>query len=72
METKARLDSIKENFLGQKNIWDINYKEPRFDRDLTMEFTSKHRGSVRFAMGLFHTDEEWERIRKESLSTPLP
>lgn len=64
--------SVKEQFKGKKNIWDADFKEPRIDRELTLAFAAKHRGSIRLAMGLFYTDEEWERIRKKVLGTPLP
>ncbi len=66
------LKSIKEKFLNKEDIWDIDFKEPKFDRDLTSKFSSKHRGSVRLSMGLFYTDEEWAQKRKEVLNRPLP
>jgi len=66
------LELIKERFLGKKDIWDIDFKEPKFDRDLTLAFSSKHRGSVRLAMGLFYTDDEWKKIREKVLRTSLP
>lgn len=64
---------MKEQFKGKKeDIWDTDFKEPRFDRDLTLAFATKHRGSVRLAMGLFYTNEEWEAIRKKVLGASLP
>lgn len=63
---------VKEQFKGKEDIWDTDFKEPRIERNLTLKFATKHRGSVRLAMGLFYTDEEWERIRKKVLGTPLP
>ena len=67
-----KLESVKEKLLGKTDIWDIDFKQPMFDRDLTMMFSSKHRGSVRLSMGLFYTKEEWDRVREKVLNTPLP
>ncbi len=64
--------SVKEKFKVKEDIWDTDFKEPKIDRDLTIAFSSKHRGSVRLAMGLFYTDEEWKAMRKRVLRTPLP
>jgi len=66
------LESVKEKFGAKGDIWNTDFKEPRIDRNLTLEFSAKHRGSVRLAMGLFYTDKEWEAIRKKVLGTPLP
>lgn len=66
------LELIKERFLGKKDIWDMDFKEPKFSRGLTMAFSSKHRGSVRLATGLFYTDDEWKKIREKALRTSLP
>jgi hypothetical protein len=67
-----QLELLKERFLDKKDIWDIDFGEPRFDRDLAIAFGSKHRGSIRLAMGLFHTEAEWKQIRERSLRVPLP
>ena len=64
--------TVKEQFKGKEDIWDTDFKEPRIDRELTLAFAAKHRGSIRLAMGLFYTNEEWEAIRKKVLGTPLP
>ena len=64
--------SVKEQFKSKEDIWDTDFKEPRIDRNLTLKFANKHRGSVRLAMGLFYTDKEWGEIRKKVLGTPLP
>jgi len=63
---------VEEQFKGREDIWDTDFKEPRIDRSLTLAFAAKHRGSIRLAMGLFYTNEEWEAIRKKVLGTPLP
>jgi len=41
-------------------------------RSDTIENTGRFRGSVRLAMGLFFTTEDYERKRKRILETPLP
>lgn len=41
-------------------------------REDTIDNSSRFRGSVRLAMGLFFTTEEYERKRKRILETPLP
>jgi hypothetical protein len=66
------LESIKEAFVGKRDIWDVEFKPPVIDRNLTMHFGSKHRGSIRLSMGLFYTGEEWDTIRERVLETPLP
>ena len=77
METSPRrhvmkLERIKKELCGMDEVWDVDFKEPRFRRDVTMKFNSKHRGGVRVAMGLFYTPEEWKEKRKKVLETPLP
>ena len=63
---------VKESFKGKEDVWNTDFKKPRIEQDLTLMFAAKHRGSVRLAMGLFYTNEEWETIRRKVLSTPLP
>lgn len=38
----------------------------------TMKESARFRGSVRLVTGLFWTDDDYERFRKEILKTPLP
>lgn len=63
---------VKEQIKGKEDIWDTDFKKPRINRDLTLEFAHKHRGSVRISMGLFLSDEEWEEVRRKVSETPLP
>lgn len=37
-----------------------------------MKNSARYRGSVRFSLGLFWTDDEYEKYRKKVLNTPLP
>jgi len=41
-------------------------------RDETTKEATRFRGSVRLVTGTFWTDEEYERLRKEVMETPLP
>ena len=66
------IDSLKGLFLEQENVLDVEPKEPKLDRELTLRFSPRNRGSVRLSLGLFYTKEEWEQRRKELLSKPLP
>lgn len=68
----AGIDSIKGLFIDNENILDIDYKEPKLDKKLTIIFAMKNRGSVRLSQGLFYTKDEWENRRKELLSKSLP
>ena len=66
------LSLVKREFLGVEDVWDMDFSKPKIDRELTKLFSSKHRGSVRISMGLFLTDEEWEKIKEEDAKHPLP
>ena len=66
------LSLLKEKFLGKADVWDDDYRQPEYDRKLTVMFGHKHRGSIRLALGLFHTDKEWEQERAKILRTPMP
>jgi len=67
----AAIDSLKGLFL-EEDVLDVEPKEPKLDRKLTLRFAPRNRGSVRLSLGLFYTKEEWEEKRKALLSKPLP
>ena len=67
-----KLELITKELCGMDDVWDVDFREPRYDRDVTLKYDFKHRGSVRIAMGLFYTPEEWEKFRTKVLETPLP
>lgn len=68
----AEIDSVKGLFLKRKDILDIELEEPKLDKEETIRFSPRVRGSVRLSLGLFYTKEEWEKEREELLSKPLP
>ncbi len=67
-----KIDSVLGLFLKQKNVLDIEPSEPKLDKQLTIRFATKNRGSVRLSQGLFYTKEEWEKRREELRNKPLP
>lgn len=62
----------KLGFIKEKDIWDIDFNEPKVDRDLTKKFAHKHRGSVRISSGRFYTKEEFKTKKEKVLKKPLP
>lgn len=66
------IDSLKGLFLSEKNVLDMELKEPKLSKALTRKFASRNRGSVRLSLGLFYTKEEWERRREKLAAKRLP
>ena len=78
---ESEVMSILENYrrevgyLTEENALDLDFLKPKIDeevREIAKERTSRYRGSVRIANGLFYTDEEREKTRKELLKVKLP
>lgn len=65
-----RLGEAKERFLNKKDIWDIDFRDPKFVRDPAL--LAKYRGSVRLSAGLFYTTDEWQCERERILKQRLP
>jgi len=65
------IDSLRGLFL-EDDVLDVEPKEPKLDKALTLRFAPRNRGSIRLSLGLFYTKEEWEEKRKALLSKPLP
>lgn len=66
------IEPIKGLFIGEKNILDIELKEPNLNKALTQKLSYRSRGSVRLSLGLFYTRSEWEQKRKSLLAEHLP
>jgi|GEM_PF-722517 len=56
----------------KKDIWDIDLGDIRVDKELTKGLAGKYRGSVRLALGLICTKEEFEEEKRRVLNRPLP
>ena len=55
-----------------RDVTDEDFRDAKFDRELTEKFAGKHRGSVRISTGRFYTNEEWDQRRKILLKVKLP
>lgn len=56
----------------KKDIWDIDLGDIKVDKELTKGVAGKYRGSVRLALGLICTKEEFEEEKRRVLNRPLP
>ena len=54
------------------DILDRDFKNKDFDRELTLNYSFRNRGSVRLSKGLFYTKEECVKRRKELIKKTLP
>ncbi len=54
------------------DIWDKNFGDIIVDREKIKMFSSRYRGSVRMASGLFYSNNEYEEWRNTVLSQKLP
>ena len=66
------IDAIKKLFSQGKGATDIEPNEPLLDRNLTMKYSGRHRGSVRLSTGRYYTREEWEKRRIKLGKISLP
>lgn len=55
-----------------RDVWDAEFGDLVIDKELTRDFSTKHRGSIRISNGLFCTKEEFIAEKKKILSQPLP
>lgn len=53
-------------------IWDKDFGEIVIDREKTKKFSYRYRGSIRMALGLFFSNDEYDHWREKVLSTKLP
>ena len=65
MDKKEFNQLIDKNFPETKPITEST-------RKLTVKESSRFRGAVRLSLGMFWTDERYEKHRKKILRTPLP
>ncbi|MFO7967098.1 MAG: hypothetical protein R6U44_05820 [Archaeoglobaceae archaeon] len=59
-------------FIKDRDIWDADFGGSDIDRDLTIKFSHKHRGSVRLSTGKFYTRKEFKSKKERVMETPLP
>jgi len=64
------LAEMKERFLRKEDVWDIDFREPKFSRDRVL--SSRSRGAVRLSGGWYYTTEEWAKEREKVLNERLP
>ena len=55
-----------------QQILDQDYPQRKTDRAAAMIFAGLHRGSIRYVMGLFRTEDEQEQFIREGLKAKLP
>ncbi len=54
------------------DVWDIDFGDVVVDREKTKKFSYRYRGSVRMALGLFFSNDEYNHWRERVLSVKLP
>ena len=54
------------------DIWDKDFGDIIVDREKTMRFSYRYRGSMRMARGLFFSNDEYNSWRNAVLSKKLP
>ena len=55
-----------------EDVWEVEFGNLVVDRELTKDFSAKHRGSIRISNGLFSTKEEFMEEKKKVLSQSFP
>ncbi|MBU0568213.1 hypothetical protein KKC52_09235 [bacterium] len=58
--------------MPKEEVWDRNYPRVKIDRELTLKYANRHRGSIRISTGLFYTKEEFEKQKRDLLRKKLP
>lgn len=66
------LNALMGLFINDRNIIDLELKDANFDKELTLKFSFRNRGSIRLSQGLFYTNQEWQQRRAELIKKPLP
>lgn len=54
------------------DVWDRDFGDIIVDKEKTMRFSYRYRGSMRMAMGLFFSNDEYDCWRDAVLSKKLP
>ena len=73
MQMGSRGDTIVlGQFVKDRDIVDADFGPLKIDREKVKKFSFSHRGSVRFSVGKYYTNEEFEERKKRVLSEPLP
>jgi hypothetical protein len=59
------LSKGRSEMAGQKDIWDFDLSEIKLNKDKTRKHAERYRmGSVRMALGLIRTRDDFEKIKK--------
>lgn len=68
------IPSLKKVYANEKDIIEKEFSDDiEIDKEYTKEFANRnHRGSIRISEGLFYTKSEYEKWRKDILTSKLP
>jgi hypothetical protein len=65
------IERLKGKFI-REDVGDLEPSEPKLDRNLTIKFSGRHRGSIRLSQGRYYTKEEWTKRRNKLQHLSLP
>jgi hypothetical protein len=68
------IPTLKKVYPNEKDIIEKEFSDDfEIDKEYTKEFAQRnHRGSIRISQGLFYNKKEYEKWRREILSSELP
>ena len=68
------IPTLKKVYANEKDIIEKEFRDDfEIDKEYTQEFAQRnHRGSIRISEGFFLNKNEYEKWRKEVLSSNLP
>lgn len=67
------LQELKKNYKDEKEVLERDFRQDvEIDKDLSLRFRHRFRGSVRVTEGLFFERNEYEKWKEEVLKSKLP
>ena len=67
------IPSLEKIYGNEEKILNKSFKnDVKVDKELSIKYSHRGRGSVRMTQGLFFADDEYEIWRNKILSTDLP
>jgi hypothetical protein len=65
------IEVLKGMFI-KEDVRDKEPDDPKLDRNLTIKYSGRHRGSIRLSQGRYYTKEEWAERRKRLQNLSMP
>jgi hypothetical protein len=63
---------VLKGLFVKEDVGERELSEPKLDKQLTIKYSNRHRGSIRLSQGRYYTASEWEKRRKYLRNLPMP